>query len=116
MAKQLPSIRFATCIAALLLIGLPTAQAKQQCRAEVPPNAREYWSWRIIDGRRCWYEGRPMLSKSLLEWPAPASTQSDRELEGALTEKSRDPMDAKAWAPADRNTFDALWRARVERR
>ena len=51
------------------------------------------------------------FSKSLLEWPALASTQSqsERELEGS-------PMHAEAWAPADRNTFDALWGARVEQR
>jgi hypothetical protein len=44
------------------------AQAKQ-CSAERPSNARSYWSYRIIDGRKCWYEGKPMLSKSLLHWP-----------------------------------------------
>ena len=45
------------------------AQAKQ-CSTERPPNARSYWSYRLIDGRKCWYEGKPMLSKLMLAVPA----------------------------------------------
>ena len=28
----------------------------------------EWWSYRIVDGRRCWYRGRPGRSKGLLRW------------------------------------------------
>jgi hypothetical protein len=52
------------------------AQAKQ-CSTERPPNARSYWSYRLIDGRKCWYEGQPLLSKSLLHWPAAGSAQAN---------------------------------------
>ena len=71
----------------------------------------------MIDGRKCWYEGKPMLSKSLLEWPAetPAQPDSDRELASAPSEKHRDPMDAQARAPDDSDTFEALWRDRIEK-
>lgn len=27
-----------------------------------------YWSWREVDGRRCWYPGRPGKSKTELHW------------------------------------------------
>ena len=27
-----------------------------------------YWSWRVIDGRICWYVGRPSKPKSELYW------------------------------------------------
>ncbi len=33
------------------------------------PQNKNYWAWRIIDGRQCWYEGKAGLSKSLLHWP-----------------------------------------------
>ena len=77
MRKQTPLIAFAACIATLSSIGIPTAQAKQKCSAAMPSNPHGYWSWRLIDGRKCWYEGKPMLSKSLLEWPAQASDRDN---------------------------------------
>jgi hypothetical protein len=27
-----------------------------------------YWAWRLIDGRKCWYEGKPGTSKDNLRW------------------------------------------------
>ena len=69
----------------------------------------------MIDGRKCWYEGNPMLSKSSLEWPAQATNHppsSDEELASAPIRKP-DPLDAQAKA-ADVDTFEALWRTRVD--
>ena len=28
------------------------------------------WSWRLVDGKKCWYRGMPGLSKSSLQWAA----------------------------------------------
>jgi len=70
MRKQTPLVAFAACVATFSSIGIPVAEAKQKCSAAMPSNLHGYWSWRLIDGRKCWYEGKPMLSKSLLEWPA----------------------------------------------
>jgi hypothetical protein len=114
--RGIPSITLAACIAALSIIGTTTAQAKQPC--SVGPNPQGYWSWRVIDGRKCWYEGKPMLSKSSLEWPAetPAQAASNPEPASVPSEKHRDPMDAQARAPGDSDTFEALWRARIEKR
>jgi len=113
MRKQTPFIAFAACIATLSSIEIPIAQAKQRCSAAMPSHPHGYWSWRLIDGRRCWYEGKPMLSKSSLEWPARVSAQpnSDRELTNAVPEKPGDPLDSHAWAPDDSDTFEARWRA-----
>lgn len=112
MTKQFRSIAFAACVATVSSIGMPTAQAKQQCHAAMPSNSHGYWSWRLIDGRRCWYEGKPMLSKSSLEWPAHASAQphSNKEPESVLTEKPNDPLDSNAWTP-DSDSFEVRWRA-----
>jgi hypothetical protein len=40
------------------------------CQASRPagPGPR---AWRLIDGRKCWYEGAVDMDKSLLHWPAP---------------------------------------------
>ncbi len=58
-----------------------------------------------------------MLSKSLLEWPARASARLDsgKELAPAVAEETSDPLDSQAWAPPGPDTFEALWRTRVER-
>ena len=34
------------------------------------PGANSYWSWRLIDGRQCWYKSMGRMDKSLLHWPA----------------------------------------------
>jgi hypothetical protein len=115
--RQLPSIALAAWIATLLFVGLPSAQAKQQCGAAAPSNPYgRWWSYRLIDGRKCWYEGKPMLSKSLLEWPTEASAQpvSNGEVTSVVTEKPGNPLDSQAWALKDSDTFEARWRERVE--
>jgi hypothetical protein len=116
MMKHIPPVALAACIAPLSFIWLSAAEAKQQCRVAMPSNSHEYWSWRLIDGRKCWYEGKPGLSKSLLEWPAPIASRpaASKELASAVTAKPSGPLDSQAWAPAEPDTFDALWRARVE--
>jgi hypothetical protein len=58
-----------------------------------------------------------MLAKSLLEWPAQTSAQPDSshaETTSVSAEKPGNPLDAQARAPADSDTFDARWRARVQ--
>src|ERR1700687_3470579 len=113
MRKQTPLVAFAACIATLSSIGIPTAQAKQKCSAATPSNSHGYWSWRLIDGRKCWYEGKPMLSQSLREWPTRASAQPNprREPTSVPPEKPGNPLDSQAWAPDDSDTFEARWRA-----
>jgi hypothetical protein len=97
IAKPFPSIALAACIAALSPIGVPAAQAKRQCSVAVPSDG-QWWSYRLIHGRKCWYEGKPGLSKSLLEWPKETSEKSGStgEVTGAVTEKPGNPL---AWAP-----------------
>ena len=118
MAKR---IQFAACIAVLLPVGVPTVEAKQ-CLA-APSKTQKAWTYRLIDGRKCWYEGKSMISKSLLHWPsqAPATVQrAVRETPPAgeapiqiLTVKSVDLMDAQASIPKDSDDFESRWRARA---
>ena len=94
MMQHTPLIAFTACIATVFTIEMPTARAEQKCSAAMPSNPRGHWSWRLIDGRKCWYEGKPMLSRSLLEWPQQVSTQpnSDGELASVLPEKFGNPL------------------------
>jgi hypothetical protein len=114
--RKLPPIAFAVWIATLLPVGMPNAQAKQQCSAATPSNPHgRWWSYRLIDGRKCWYEGKPMLSKSLLEWSKEASPQpvSAGQVATSVTERPGNPLDSQAWALKDFETFEARWRERV---
>jgi hypothetical protein len=114
--RKLPAIALAAWIATLLPVGTPNAQAKQHCSAAAPSNPDErWWSYRLIDGRKCWYEGKPMLSKSLLEWPKRAFAQSvsSRQVKGVVTEKLGNPLDAQARALTVPDSFEARWRERV---
>jgi hypothetical protein len=137
-----PSSTTLTALVAVLLLGMPQAEAKQQCSAAMPSGSSgKWWSYRIIDGRKCWYEGKPGLSKNLLGWsekdsaeasPGTSAQLSRKEFVDAVSAKRRAPLDAQAWAPKDAvppwapeeavqartpnyvpDTFDALWSARI---
>ncbi|WP_108512448.1 hypothetical protein [Bradyrhizobium algeriense] len=129
MKTQVPLVFFAACIAALAPIGMPTVQAKAQikeCSVKPASNARGHWSWRLIDGRKCWYAGKAVIPKSSLRWAAVAPSQAKVQAKLDVTpvvvatapvvvaaEKRSDPMDAQARMLDADNTFEARWRARV---
>jgi len=111
-----PVFFFAVCISALLPIGMLTAQAKAPitaCSAS-PSKAQGHWSWRLIDGRKCWYAGKTVISKSLLKWPAaaPAQAKAGAAPVSVASEKRSNPMNAQA-RMLDDDSFESRWRARV---
>jgi len=61
-------------VAAALAADLPPARV--QCAAQ--PVTRSYWSWREVDGRKCWFEGKRTMPKSQLYWK---HTQTTREVD-----------------------------------
>lgn len=89
------------------LCSATSAHAKQ-CSAERPANARSYWSYRLIDGRKCWYEGRQMISKSLLHWSTPKTAQAAPAKSNVAPASRRSLLDAQASiseaSPAKPNT------------
>lgn len=83
-------------LAVAFMFSATPAQAKQ-CSAERPPNARTYWSYRLIDGRKCWYEGKPMLAKSELHWPTSRSSNAAPRPElGVVPANQYNLLDAQA--------------------
>jgi hypothetical protein len=58
--------------------GMATPAQGIECRSSKTDT--RYWSWRIIDGRRCWYPGRRKLDKSLLHWPRQPNPKDDEDV------------------------------------
>ena len=132
MKTQILLVFFAACIAALMPTGVANAKAVE-CSVARPSSAQGYWSWRLIDGRKCWYVGKTMIAKSLLQWPAKASVQVKPSVQAkadttparvtvvpvtvvpvtVVTEKRSDPRDAQARLLDYANSFEARWRARA---
>src|SRR3569833_2514246 len=107
--KNFQPLVFAACIVGVFPMTVVTAQAKQ-CSAERPSNARSYWSYRLIDGRKCWYEGKPMLQKSLLLWSSAQTVRAvDTDREPVLPAGSYNFLVAQAAMPDDSNSFEAHW-------
>ena len=97
MTKQISAIAGVACIA-LSAFGVPAVLAKQQCSAAMPSDVHgHWWSYRLIDGRKCWYEGKPGLSKSLLEWSTQAKSVEPKTAEPRSAEaKTAEPKSAEA--------------------
>jgi hypothetical protein len=57
--------------AALACAAFPPVSSAETiaCAAEVPAARSGHWYYRIIDGRKCWYQGKAMMPKSSLYWP-----------------------------------------------
>jgi hypothetical protein len=113
--KRFQSIILSACIALVSPVAFFSAELAhaRQCSDERPSTARSFWSYRLIDGRKCWYEGKPMLSKSMLHWLPARTAQADpaREL-NVLPANSYNLLDAQAPMQGDSDAFEARWRAR----
>ena len=110
--KRFRFVFLAVCIVLVSPVAFfPVSPARAiQCSIKRPSNAQSFWSYRLIDGRKCWYEGKPMLSKSLLEWPLakklaePASESEPASDNASIIEN---PIVLN-----DNDGFEARWRAR----
>src|SRR5229473_5177281 len=94
MTKQIHSIAIAARLlpfTMVLLMGMQTAQARE-CSAAMPSHPQGHWSYRLIDGRKCWYLGEINLSKSLLHWPDETSARSASDNVLTLAEKVSPPV------------------------
>jgi hypothetical protein len=121
MKTQILLVFFAACIAALVPTGGANAKAVE-CSVARGSHTQGYWSWRLIDGRKCWYLGKTMISKSLLQWPAKVSVQAKADPKPVpvtvvpvtvVTGNLSDPLDAQARMLDYANSFEARWRARA---
>jgi hypothetical protein len=47
------------------------------CAAQAPSPLKGRWFYRVVDGRKCWYEGKAMISRSQLHWPKPKAAEGE---------------------------------------
>jgi hypothetical protein len=114
MTKQITFIAYATCMAVLVTTGAPIAHAIQ-CHAAPPTELQTHWTYRLVDDRKCWYEGRNRVSRSLLHWSADPRVipVSDRQPARLLTANPNNPLSSQARVPDDPDSFESLWRERA---
>jgi hypothetical protein len=68
---------------AAVFIGTAHGAAATACRS-VPDRAdRQWWAWRRVEGKRCWYRGRPGRNRAALRWE-PAPVKAEPELAAAV--------------------------------
>lgn len=118
----------AALVAPIVLAPMTSVQAAIECQAEIIKGRASYWSYRLIDGRKCWYEGEKQIPKSDLHWadkkepsnagpPAPYSGPVDppatdgQASRAAAEPEMADPEDGSCcWPPAkEQDTFEARW-------
>jgi hypothetical protein len=99
MKGQIHSVVFVALVAvltgALLPISAPAAQVRE-CRAAVPASAKGHWSWRLIDGRKCWYSGKTVIARSSLRWPAAMPAQAKTAAQAKAPAQAKASEQAKA--------------------
>lgn len=116
---------------------MTSAQAATECQPEIVKGRTAHWTYRLIDGRKCWYEGKTQIPKSELYWadkkepaaeanppaaavnpPAfaanPPSTNAQASPPQAA-EEFTDPEDGSCcWPPVkehDETSFESRWRS-----
>lgn len=80
------AFRLLVILAVAALIGsmfVSVGAAAVECKST--HDRKTYWSYRIIDGDRCWYRGHRVLPKSSLYWP-------DEKEEKKPKREHRDPV------------------------
>jgi hypothetical protein len=92
---QIPLLALAAAMLASTAFPVPSRAEEQiACAAEVPAarKGQGHWYYRIIDGRKCWYDGKPMMPKTSLYWP----DASAAEAEPATAAPAKEPAKTSA--------------------
>jgi len=110
-----------TALALATTLAIATTMAwGAECRTE-RGDRHLYWSWRQIDGRRCWYAGPPGVSKAALHW----ARLHPREEERPRARRRQHPRpaphparvaDPDVWPPPPRSDPDVWPPLKEERR
>jgi hypothetical protein len=112
-------IRTCALIAVLIsgaLIDLAHGNDRVECEPQRVTGDGRYWAYRIVDGRECWYPGRPGKPKNELFWGrgiTPSARQPVDQPE-AETEPSEPPSRFVSAPPEQPETTEAMpkqWRA-----
>jgi hypothetical protein len=104
-------------LGAALFASVSSAEAIE-CASELPAVRSGHWSYRIIDGRRCWYKGANSLPKSLLHWRGRSLSNAQAKMPVSAGPDFVDPEDGSCcWPPlGNADGFESRWRALLEAR
>jgi hypothetical protein len=114
-----------------LLAPTTGAQAATECQAEIVKGRTSHWTYRLIDGRKCWYEGKTQIPKSELYWagdkepaapaapaaaanpPATNPQSTNAQASPPAVEEFTDPEDGSCcWPPKkEEDSFESRWRS-----
>jgi hypothetical protein len=102
-------------LGAAFFASVSSAQAIE-CASELPAVRSAHWSYRIVDGRKCWYEGKRMLPRSLLHWPAASLSNAQARMRVIDHRDFVDPEDGSCcWPPLGNDDgFESRWRGLFE--
>jgi len=103
-----------------VLIALTFPAAALECKSS-RANDGKYWSWRQIDGKRCWYVGARGMAKAKLHWRAPVARKlplkprpplrspSERDEESVLLRSVWPPLPARPDETDGAEPFASRW-------
>jgi len=100
------------------LIGLARGGERVECEPQRVTGDGHYWAYRIIDGRECWYPGRPGKPKNELYWgrgTTPSARQTVDRPEAKIETEPSEPLSPLVAAPPVKpqiaEAMPAEWRA-----
>jgi hypothetical protein len=94
-------IKAAAAIATIMLV-VPAAEALE-CKSQKPKGV--YASYRLIDGRKCWYAGKHQIAKSKLHWHVRVARVSRL----AKAPKQIKPVDVTHSTQSTNDAFEQRW-------
>lgn len=94
----------------LLVADLAHGRDVVECSDERGGGNAGYWSWRELEGRKCWYVGRPGKPKTELYWgrSIPLRTSVKARRPQADAEASQTSVEPAA-VLVERGAFDRAW-------
>jgi hypothetical protein len=98
------------------LIDVARGGDRVECEPQRVTGDGHYWAYRIIDGRECWYPGRPGKPKNELHWgrgitPSTRQTVDQPEAETVPSEPPSRLVAAPPEKPEIAGAMPAEWRA-----
>lgn len=89
-------------IVTVLLATLRHANGAELTCAPRPMDRKQYWSYRLVDGRACWYPGKYVHPREALRWsaPLPAQTGQPRDEPHLVPPSSSLPVVAPVYEPS----------------
>jgi hypothetical protein len=96
----------------IVLAGLfPGTEARaMDCAEAIQPGINPHWTYRLIDGKKCWYPGQDLIARSELHWPQASDAMAEAH-DVDLPFSTETPQTTQAPAPGGPASFNNRWQA-----